>query len=58
VVERAADLFRLRLIHHDWINGDPDAPTWRQWLDVARLIDPDFNARNRIGSPGLTSSDG
>ena len=35
---------RLPLIHYDWINGDPDAPTWRQWLDVARSIDPGFNA--------------
>ncbi len=41
-IERAADLLRLPLIHYDWINGDPDAPTWRQWLDVARSIDPDF----------------
>jgi len=32
------------LIHYDWINGDPEAPTWQQWLDVARSIDPDFNA--------------
>ena len=42
-VERAADLLRFPLIHYDWINGDPDVPTWRQWLDVARSIDPDFN---------------
>jgi LysR family transcriptional regulator, glycine cleavage system transcriptional activator len=42
-IERAADLLRLPLIHYDWINGDPDAPTWRQWLAVARSIDPDFN---------------
>jgi len=43
-IERAADLLRLPLIHYDWITCDPDAPTWRQWLDVARSIDPDFNA--------------
>jgi LysR family glycine cleavage system transcriptional activator len=30
------------LIHYDWINRDPEAPTWRQWLAVARSIDPDF----------------
>ena len=42
-IERAADLLRFPLIHYDWINGDPDAPTWRQWLAVARSIDPDFN---------------
>jgi LysR family glycine cleavage system transcriptional activator len=43
-IERATDLLRFPLIHYDWINGDPDAPTWRQWLAVARSIDPDFNA--------------
>jgi len=42
-IERAADLLRFPLIHYGWINSDPDAPTWRQWLAVARSIDPDFN---------------
>ena len=42
-IERAADLLRLPLINYDWVNGDPEAPTWRLWLDVARSIDPDFN---------------
>jgi LysR family glycine cleavage system transcriptional activator len=42
-IERAADLLRFPLIHYDWINSDPDAPTWRQWLAIARSIDPDFN---------------
>jgi LysR family transcriptional regulator, glycine cleavage system transcriptional activator len=42
-IERAADLMRFPLIHYDWINSDPDAPTWRQWLALARSIDPDFN---------------
>jgi LysR family glycine cleavage system transcriptional activator len=42
-IERAADLLRFPLIHYDWINSDPDAPTWRQWLAVARSINPDFN---------------
>jgi LysR family transcriptional regulator, glycine cleavage system transcriptional activator len=42
-IERAADLLRFPLIHYDWINHDPEAPTWRQWFDVARSIDPDFN---------------
>jgi LysR family glycine cleavage system transcriptional activator len=41
-IERAADLLRLPLIHYDWVNGDPDAPTWRHWLEVARSIDPGF----------------
>jgi LysR family glycine cleavage system transcriptional activator len=40
-IERAADLLRLPWIHYDWINGDPNAPTWRQWLAVARSIDSD-----------------
>ena len=42
-IERAADLQRFPLIHYYWINSDPEAPTWRQWLAVARSIDPDFN---------------
>lgn len=42
-IERAADLLRFPLIQYDWINSDPEAPTWRQWLAVARSIDPDFN---------------
>jgi LysR family glycine cleavage system transcriptional activator len=41
-IERAADLLRLPLIHYDWITRDPEAPTWRQWIDVMRSIDPDF----------------
>ena len=47
-IERAADLLRLPLIHYDWINGDPDAPTWRQWLDVARSTNPGFNTVDRV----------
>jgi LysR family glycine cleavage system transcriptional activator len=43
-IARAADLLRLPLIHYDWMTCDPGAPTWRQWLEVARSIDPDFNA--------------
>ena len=42
-IERPADLLRFPLIHYDWINNDPDAPTWQQWLAVARSIDHDFN---------------
>jgi LysR family transcriptional regulator, glycine cleavage system transcriptional activator len=43
-IERPADLLRLPLIHYDWITRDPEAPTWRQWLDVACSIDPDFKS--------------
>jgi LysR family glycine cleavage system transcriptional activator len=39
---RAADLRRFPLIHYDWITKDPEAPTWRQWFDLARAIDPAF----------------
>ncbi|UGV26737.1 LysR family transcriptional regulator [Rhodopseudomonas boonkerdii] len=42
-ITRAADLLRLPLIHYDWMNRDPEAPSWRQWLAVAQSIDPDFN---------------
>jgi LysR family transcriptional regulator, glycine cleavage system transcriptional activator len=41
-IERAADLLRLPLIQYDWINSDPEAPTWQRWFDVACSIDPDF----------------
>jgi LysR family transcriptional regulator, glycine cleavage system transcriptional activator len=43
-IERTADLLHLPLIHYDWINCDPEAPTWRQYLAVARSIDRDFKA--------------
>ena len=46
--ERAADLLRFPLIQYDWINRDPEAPTWRQWLDVARSIDPDFKPLEKV----------
>jgi LysR family glycine cleavage system transcriptional activator len=41
-IERAADLLRYPLIHFDWMNRDPDAPTWHRWLATARSIDPDL----------------
>lgn len=39
-VQRAADLLRFPLIHFDWMNRDPDAPTWRNWMATAGMIDP------------------
>ncbi|TIX65933.1 MAG: LysR family transcriptional regulator, partial [Mesorhizobium sp.] len=41
LIERAADLLRYPLIHFDWMNRDPDAPTWSRWLAMARSIDPE-----------------
>jgi LysR family glycine cleavage system transcriptional activator len=41
-IERAADLLHYPLIHFEWMNRDPDAPTWRRWLATARSIDPDL----------------
>lgn len=46
-IERAADLLHLPLIDYDWITGDAEAPTWRRWFEVARSIDPDFNAADK-----------
>jgi len=43
-IRRAADLLRFPLIHFDWMNRDPDAPTWRRWLATARSIDPGLEA--------------
>ena len=39
-IERAADLLQYPLIHFDWMNRDPEAPTWRRWLGTARSVDP------------------
>lgn len=41
-VQRVSDLLRFPLIHFDWLNKDPEAPTWRQWLSKARSIDPNL----------------
>jgi len=46
-IQRVADLLRFPLIHFDWMSRDPDAPTWRQWLAVARSIDPDLDTDKR-----------
>jgi len=46
-IARAADILRLPLIHYDWMNRDPDAPTWQRWLAVARSIDPDFDPHEK-----------
>ena len=43
-IERASDLLRFPLIHFDWMTRDPQAPTWRQWLATAGLIDPSLTA--------------
>ena len=43
-IERASDLLRFPLIHFDWMTRDPQAPTWRQWLATAGLIDPGLSA--------------
>lgn len=43
-IQRISDLLRFPLIHFDWMSRDPDAPNWRQWLAVARSIDPDLDA--------------
>ena len=47
-IARAADLLRFPLIHYDWMNRDPDAPTWRRWLALARSIDPDFKPPEKV----------
>jgi LysR family transcriptional regulator, glycine cleavage system transcriptional activator len=53
-VARAADLLRFPLIHYDWITRDPAAPTWRQWFDVARSVDPDFDPREKAWDLGFS----
>lgn len=46
-IERASDLLRFPLIHFDWMTRDPQAPTWRQWLATAGLIDPSLKAADK-----------
>lgn len=46
-IVRASDLLRFPLIHYDWMNRDPQAPTWRQWLQTASLIDPSLAATDK-----------
>ncbi|MEJ2377224.1 MAG: LysR substrate-binding domain-containing protein [Pseudolabrys sp.] len=43
-IGRAADLLDYPLIHFDWYQDDPDAPTWWRWFATARSIDPRFEA--------------
>jgi LysR family glycine cleavage system transcriptional activator len=46
-IERVSDLFRYPLIHFDWLNRDPEAPTWTRWLETARSVDPDIPETNK-----------
>lgn len=46
-IERGADVLGYPLIHFDWMNRDPEAPTWRQWLATARSIDPGLGNAGR-----------
>jgi LysR family glycine cleavage system transcriptional activator len=46
-IERAADLLRYPLIHFDWMNRDPEAPTWSRWLATARSVDPGIPDTNK-----------
>jgi LysR family glycine cleavage system transcriptional activator len=46
-IERAADLLQYPLVHFDWMNRDPEAPTWRRWLATARSVDPDIPDTNK-----------
>ncbi len=46
-IDRAADLLRYPLIHFDWMNRDPNAPTWSRWLATARSIDPSIPETNK-----------
>ncbi len=41
-ITRAADVLRYPMIHFDWMNRDPEAPTWTRWLAMARSVAPDF----------------
>jgi LysR family glycine cleavage system transcriptional activator len=47
-IQRAADLLNYPLIHFDWMNRDPEAPTWTRWLTTARSIDPNIPETNTV----------
>jgi LysR family glycine cleavage system transcriptional activator len=44
---RPTELLQYPLIHFDWMNRDPQAPTWSRWLATARAIDPDLPEINK-----------
>jgi LysR family glycine cleavage system transcriptional activator len=46
-IERAADLLHYPFIHFDWMNRDPEAPTWSRWLAAARSVDPGIQDTNK-----------
>jgi LysR family glycine cleavage system transcriptional activator len=46
-IKRPAELLQYPLIHFDWMNRDPEAPTWSRWLAIARSIDPDISEINK-----------
>jgi LysR family glycine cleavage system transcriptional activator len=46
-IERAVDLLQYPLIHFDWMNRDPEAPTWQRWLATARSVDPGIPDTNK-----------
>ena len=46
-IERASDLLRFPQIHFAWMTREPQAPTWRQWLATAGLIDPSLKAADK-----------
>jgi LysR family glycine cleavage system transcriptional activator len=46
-IKRPAELLQYPLVHFDWMNRDPEAPTWSRWLTIARAIDPDLPDINK-----------
>jgi LysR family transcriptional regulator, glycine cleavage system transcriptional activator len=46
-IKRPAELLQYPLIHFDWMNRDPEAPTWSRWLAIARSVDPDLPDINK-----------
>jgi len=43
----AADLMRYPLIHFDWQDWDPEAPTWARWFAAAQSIDSGIALANK-----------
>jgi LysR family transcriptional regulator, glycine cleavage system transcriptional activator len=48
-IKHPIDLAQHTLIHFYWSPADHDAPTWRRWLAMARIIDPEVPEVDEMG---------
>lgn len=53
-IKKPVDLLQYPLIHSSWSPGNAEAPTWRQWFQVACSEDPDLLGIGEIGDLNFT----